>query len=129
MYRLVLEIDELPWLNPSANRHWTAKARERQRWMVLVRAALGRQRRPPRPLQRARVEFTRFSSREPDSDNLVASFKLCRDLLLPMTARNPGGVGILKDDDPASIVAEYHWQEAPRNMGSVRIVVEEIEDG
>ena len=122
-YRVALVVWRLPRPNPSSNVHWRTKHRDRQKWVVLMRDALGPKLHPP--LEHAKVTFTRFSSREPDSDNLVASFKLVRDLLMVAGKRNAGGLGLIVDDSPAHLEAVYAWKAAKPNQGRIEIVVEE----
>lgn len=135
-YRLRLEVRELPRSNASDNVHWRTKVADRARWGLLLRRALGRQAKPPKPLARARVRFTRYSSVEPDYRNLVGCFKLIEDILQPQRPyqrksgswgdKNPGGLGIIAGDDPAHIVTEHRWEQAPRKEGRVVIEIEEL---
>ena len=125
MKPIVLRVQRLPRMNSSSNVHWRVKVRDRQSWGLLMLAALGRQRKPAAPLEHARVQFTRHSSRQGDDDNLRESFKLCRDLLQPSSKRNPGGLGLIAGDDPEHLEAAYQWQLAPRVKGWVEIVVED----
>ena len=125
--RFVLEIPALPVSNPSVNRHWRAKVRDRAEWALRVKAALGRLPKLWTPIEHARVEFVRHSSREPDGDNLVAGMKLVRDLLQPDAKGNRGGVGLIKSDAPGHIEATYRWEKAPPKLGRVTITVEEID--
>ena len=90
-----------------------------------MRAALGRQKRPEKPIERAKALFIRRSSRQPDSDNLVWGFKAIRDLLQPPSKQNPGGLGLIESDDPAHFEAEYRWEPVKRGRGGVRIEVSE----
>ena len=124
-YRIVLRVDRLPRLNTSDNVHRWVRLRERDTWRVLLRAAVGRQARPRAPLERARVQFTRHSCRQPDDDNIPGSFKAIRDLL-QSPAVYSGGLGIIASDDPEHLVTEYLWERAPRGEGWVEIVVEEL---
>ena len=128
--RIVLDVPRLPPCNASRNVHWRVKYTERQDWGVLLKLAMGRQSRVGLPFARARAVFTRQSSREPDSDNLVASFKLVRDLLqVEAMRRNPYGLGIIQSDAPGWLEAEYRWEKAARGKGGIRIEVEAIVDG
>ena len=129
---IVLEVDRLPTCNTSDNRHWRSKTRDRAEWGMLMRAAWNdaQLRSDPfgcrgEPIERAHVVFIRRSSREPDSDNLIWSFKAVRDLLQPASKRNPRGLGLIVGDDPQHLEAEYRWEKAPRGKGSVQIEVSE----
>jgi len=127
-YRLVLEIGELPRTNASDNRHWSAKTKDRERWAVLMRDALGRQARPPEPLPVARVEYVRRSTAECDPSNLPYSFKLIEDLLCPDGPHNPGGLSILAGDKAENYrggIGSYRWEKSKRANQGVTITVEE----
>jgi Holliday junction resolvase RusA-like endonuclease len=65
------------------------------------------------------VTFTRLSAVEPDSDNLIISFKSLRDGLVD--------AGVLIDDDSKCLDAKYQWLPALPGKGSVHILIEEIE--
>ena len=128
MYRLELRIDVLPLMNTSNRRHRWEATKQRAKWALLMRAALGRKRKPKRPLWHARLTFTRHSSRQGDFGNLVESFKLAQDLLMIPSQRNPKGLGIIVDDGPRFVgTPDYLWEYAPRGKGFITIVVEEVE--
>ncbi len=124
-YRLHLEIARLPACNASRNVHWRTKQKERGEWAVLMRHALGVRQRPRTPLRRARLTLTRRSSRRPDFDNQTYAFKILIDLLQPDSKRNPGGLGIILNDNFETIgIPDYRWELERR--GRVAITVEEI---
>jgi Holliday junction resolvase RusA-like endonuclease len=114
-----VEIDGLPRVNSADNRHWRVKQRERDEWHRRVGGAF-RGLLPPRPLLLARVELTRHSSREPDLDNLAASFKHVLDGLVRHR--------VLADDRP-SIVPEFvpRWEKAAPKGGKISIRVISLE--
>lgn len=87
-----------------------------QKWVHLVT----RSRRPPVPLKKAKLEFTRFSYGKagPDCDNLAGSFKKIRDSLIT--------VGIIEDDSPEHVTVTYGWERVDKNKGKIRVRVEEI---
>ena len=118
-------IEELPQCNPSDNRHWRHKPRDRVQWGILMRAALGRQPRPKVPLEHAHVECVRYSSRQADFENLAVSFKLVIDLLQVDGKSNPGGLGLIVNDGPASLTREYRWVQAPPKRGRIEITLTE----
>ena len=74
---------------------------------------------PPKPLKQASITLTRFSSVEPDYDNLVISFKPIIDGL------RDAGVIV---DDKFSVIGRpsYEWQKSPRNQGRIRVEVASI---
>ena len=124
-YRLALEVHSLPPCNVSRNQHWRSKVRDKKAWGVLLRQAMGRQRRPVHPLKIARLTLTRRSLRRPDFDNLVSSFKAILDILQPRGKRNPMGLGVIANDTHEVIgVPEYIWEQALRGEGGVTILVE-----
>lgn len=71
---------------------------------------------PAKPLQKARVKFTRCSSVRPDYDNMVGSFKGCLDALVR--------AGVLTNDHWDNIGwPEYDWLRAPPGGGNVVVEV------
>jgi len=128
-WSMTVRVDALPPMSNAARPlHWAARTRERKRWALLLKQAFGLARHHDAlPLMKARVTFTRYSSRKPDhGDNLNSSFKQIRDLLTRESKKNPMGLGIVWDDDPDHFEAEYKWEKAPRGHGFVTITVEEI---
>lgn len=119
MYTLDFEIRGLPTLiNAMSRAHWAVAYREAKKWKRWV-FIIVRTRRPAQPLTRARVEFTRFSyGRGVDCDNLAISFKAVRDGLVE--------AGILANDAPENIVAEYTWVRAEKNQGRIKVTVTEL---
>lgn len=119
-YRLCFELIGLPrTTNAQSGLHWRQKAAEVKQWHRAVWAAIG-SRRPERPLPRAKVSFTRFSSREPDYDGLVSSFKHLADALIESK--------IILDDKMSCIgQPSYNWVKVPPKRGKVRVELEEID--
>lgn len=71
------------------------------------------------PCQRAHVTLTRGSSREPDFEALVVSFKPVVDALVR--------AGVIQDDNPKVIgQPTYKWEPAGRGKGFIRVKVESI---
>lgn len=115
-YRLEIVIPGLTPMNTSATRrHWAVQHREAKEIKELVTALVGR-RRPDRPLMNARVTCRRFSTREPDAENLALGFKAAIDGLVEC--------GVLLSDAPTFLERRYEWGYAPRGKGSLAIVVE-----
>jgi len=120
-YRLTVEIPGVPKLpNRVDGEGWRSKAGEAKKWrgwsFLSVRA-----KRPKKPLQLARVTLTRFSSREPDYDNLVKSFKHVMDGLIE--------AGIILDDAPKYLAhgkADCRWVKVPRKDVKIKIEVEDV---
>jgi Holliday junction resolvase RusA-like endonuclease len=117
MYRLEIELIGLPPLE-NGHKHWAVAGKLRREWRNRAKLRCFMQR-PMTPLTSVKIVCTRFSSVEPDRDNLARSFKSVIDGLKD--------AGIIKDDKP-SIVKEFVplWQKAPKKNGRVVIVVEEI---
>ncbi len=117
MYRLEFELAGLP---PTENthRHWAVAGKDRKSWRHRTALRVFMQR-PQSPLTSVKITCTRFSSAEPDRDNLSRSFKSVIDGL------KDGG--IIKDDKP-SIVKEFitQWTRAPAKMGKISVTVEEL---
>ena len=115
LYRVVVELDGLPAMNTARNKHWRVKRKHDLLWQERVAAALvGKL--PPEPLATAVVRVTRFSSVEPDYDNLVQSAKP----LIDQFVRS----GVLVDDKPSVIGAPiYDWVKVAPRKGRVRIEI------
>lgn len=127
-FEIEFEIPGLPKMTNGLRVHWRVIQKERAKWKELVgpaaHIALNEQKRAARislPLLRAQLTFTRYSSRQPDFDGLVSSFKGPQDSLVE--------VGILKDDS-MSVVGQPHYQwiyAAPRK-GKIKIKIESVEE-
>lgn len=119
LYSIRFEIVGLPsLLNIKA--HPIVAGKKRKLWRQWVLYSVG-MKRPPKPLQRAKLTFTRFSSSEPDYDNMVGSFKPLVDGLVD--AR------VIIDDARKNIgTPEYLWIYCPPRQGKIRIEVLEVRD-
>ena|SRR3990167_10442710 len=122
MYRLDIELLGLPkTINEWGGRSWHSKFREANKWhaRLLGKMLITRQVAPPLPLKKAKVTLIRNSSREPDFDNLVQSFKPVVDALKKT---------LIIVDDSSKVIGhpKYEWQKADPKNGTIRIVVEEI---
>lgn len=108
---------------PNIRQHWAAKAAHNKKWRKMAgEAAWAEWKKYPqcgKPLQRVRLTLIRGSTKEPDLDNLVASFKSIIDGLKD--------AGIISDDNPR-VVSEIkpRWEKAPRKAGYVKVIVEEL---
>lgn len=107
--------------NSNSRRHWSHQYREATKWKKAVLVALNSARMlPDKPLAKARLTLTRFSSSCPDSDGLVSSFKHVIDGLVE--------AGVLVNDKFENIgMPVYQWEKCPPRKGFVRVMVEEIE--
>jgi Holliday junction resolvase RusA-like endonuclease len=109
-------------LPPTPNRseaHWSGRSLTRASWRQLVDKAINARGLPPHPLERARITCTRFSSKRPDYDNLVASFKSVIDGLVDC--------GVIEDDaDSVLVERSYLWQHATNQESKIIVKVEEV---
>lgn len=119
MYKLEIQINDLPKTrNALADRRWERR-KEATKWHELVRhkAELAR---PAAPLRRATLHLVRHSSRCPDYDGLVSSFKYVIDGLV--------NCGIIIDDNMKVIEKPlYEWFKVKKNHGFITVEVNEIE--
>jgi len=101
-------------------RHWSVAHREAKEWHAAVASGmlLTGQKRPKKPLQKARGVFVRHSAKEPDFENLAQSFKPIIDGLVKH--------GVLEDDAPKNLERDYQWQKAKRGEGHIEIIVESV---
>ena len=120
-YILEFELLGLPKMtNPSGSKstHWRGIKKERDHWIAMV-AAIAKPKRPPAPLEKAKLTLTRYSSVCPDPDGLTSGFKAVVDSLVKS--------GILQNDKMKNIgFPDYRWEKAPPGAGRVKIRVEEI---
>jgi Holliday junction resolvase RusA-like endonuclease len=103
----------------NSRRHWRAVWAENQRWLKRVDlATVGK--RPEHPLAIARIALARYSSREPDWDNMVSSFKPILDALETLR---------VIENDRMSVIGQpqYYWRKAPRGQGLIEVRVWEPE--
>lgn len=101
---------ELPFatmlLNGILRMHWRERTRYQRKLAWDLRIALHRQI-PPTPLVRVRLRIERRSTGMPDFDGMVGGYKHLIDCLLPMSPRHPVGLGVIADDNPACVTADY----------------------
>lgn len=121
-YEIEFEIQDLPkTYNAMGRSHWAVKAKEARKWKNIVGIKTSG-RGPPNPLQRALLVLTRYSSKCPDPDGLVSSFKSTIDGLQQ--------AGIIINDTFAVIgMPTYLWEKAPKGKGKIKVKIEEVMDG
>lgn len=119
LYTFKCKIDYLPKTrNEMERRHWSFIHKEKQQCYELVLSKVHRHR-PVRPLKKAVLILTRHSTREPDFDNLVGSWKYILDALKKYR--------IIEDDKPSVIGSpRFQWRKAEKNKGFIEIEVSEI---
>jgi hypothetical protein len=117
MYRLYIRLDGLPKpVNRMLRQHWAIVKKEVDFWKLLVKtSAIGRL--PDKPLEKARCIYIRHSSRAPDYDGLVSSFKAVQDGLVL--------AGVLKNDTVDIVKSIYLWEKCPQKEGFIEIIVDE----
>lgn len=114
-----------PSNNLIKNMHFHEYRRLRLNWRLLVLAALGRTARLP-PLERAFVVVTRnCAGAGLDWDNAYGGLKPLLDCLVAPSAKNPSGLGLIKDDSPKHMPFPPFIKQlpAPRGHGSTRVEI------
>ena len=97
--------------------HWAKISKERKEWHLKVIRAF--QFRPMKPIDYCEIRVCRFSSRQPDYDNLVISFKAVIDGLIHAK--------IIKDDSMNVVLdRHYSWCKVPRIQSHITIEVKEL---
>jgi hypothetical protein len=119
-YSLEFRIEGLP-KTTNAKRgfgHWAQYYRESVKWKKEIIPYLV-SKKPPSPLQKARLTLTRWSSVRPDHDGLVSSFKHVIDGLVD--------AGVLVNDKFENIgQPDYRWEKAPQGKGFITVVVQQV---
>lgn len=93
-----------PSQNKSTYSHWSAYAKERDAWFVLLRAALRPRATPPD--RKVNASIVSYRNRLLDFANLVGGCKPIPDGLIKL--------GYLRDDKPAWFACEYRQQQCRR---------------
>lgn len=117
MYSLEFEIAGLPPTTNGSHGGWRSTAAVKKKWRRLTEIAVASTK-PAEPLNKVRVTFTRYSSQEPDDDNLAISFKSIRDGLKH--------AGVIVDDAPKNLSARYFWERVKVGQGKVKVFIEEV---
>ena len=117
-YIATIRIHALPRLPNGWHGHWAVVAKERKQWHKWVGESLAFNI-PAIPIEKCKVVCTRFSSVEPDYDNLTASFKPVIDGLKVNK--------VIKDDKSSCIVDRlYRWQKSQQRKGYIEVYIEEL---
>lgn len=120
-YTLIMRINGLPkTYNAMGRSHWAVKAKEVKYWHEQIAyRVMGKT--PKNPLSKAMVKLIRCSSRAPDADGIVSSFKAPLDGLTR--------AGIIADDDMSVIgFPEYEWRKGKAKTGYIEIYVTDVLD-
>lgn len=120
-YKLHFFVGELPDLTNRARKFssWQKSAGNASRWKRLIEDKVTQHGRPPSPLQKAKVTLIRHSSREPDYDGLVSSFKVVLDALVKASV-------IIDDNSKVIGIPEYLHAKITRNKSMIEIICEEV---
>src|SRR5712675_171259 len=102
-------------INSLGRTHWAVKAKEAKTWKYAVHLAVCEYR-PEKPYLKAKVTMTRHSSKRPDFDGLVSSFKHVLDGLIDAK--------IIQDDSPEHVSTEYCWDKAGMKQGRIHVRIE-----
>ncbi len=115
-FKIEFEIQGLPkMMNDLLRGHWTKKHAHTLKWKKLVTQEVYNLR-PLAPLQRATLTLTRVTSKKPDYDGLVSSFKHVIDGLVEAK--------IIIDDTQEIIgVPTYVWEKGPPKQGKIKVEV------
>lgn len=116
MFDLSFEVEELPKLpNQVLGAHWRVRSSHAKKWKRLVSFQIIDSI-PEKPLQKASIVCTRFSSRKPDYDGLAGSFKSVIDALVHFK--------VIEDDTPDVIGhPDYKWEKCPPRKGKIRVII------
>ena len=94
----------IPTLNVWQRLHWAKRKKVARDIAWAIRAALPATMYPKRPLKECFIDIQRESTKEPDTDNMVAGAKPLLDALQPPSKRHPLGLGIIADDSPRCLL-------------------------
>lgn len=112
----ILDLPELP--NKSVYKHWKHKWNNTCKWKKRVMHECYLHKIHGLNLEIAKLFYERHSSKEPDFDNLVASFKPVQDGLIE--------AGVIQDDKTKNIgQPSYKWfYKAFKSGGMIKIRIE-----
>jgi Holliday junction resolvase RusA-like endonuclease len=113
-----IEIHDLPKLpNNMMYKHWRTKHNEAVKWKKRVLEACLYAKITKLQLHHATLTYERYSSRQPDFDSLVMSFKHVQDGLVE--------AGVLVDDKPEVIgQPTFKWIKEKQKNAKIRVQIE-----
>jgi hypothetical protein len=118
---LTYELPSVPMRNAYDRMHFRAKRRLKDQLAALfcrqTPLASGI------PFDRATVEIVRYSSVEPDPDNLHGFVKPILDAMQISSERHPYGASIITNDNREAIDLKVRWEKAPPRKGKVVVLV------
>jgi Holliday junction resolvase RusA-like endonuclease len=108
----------------NANSNWRVRYGHAKTWRKKSAEAAWamwqKSKRCGKPLTHVKLTLIRGSTREPDFDNLVASFKPVVDGLMD--------AGVISDDNSKVVLQRaYKWEKAAKKAGFIRVTVESLE--
>ena len=123
--RPVFEL-ELPVPTPSNNEvknmHYRVYKKLREDFRKLVLEALGGEL-PAEPIELSSLEVVRYSAGSLDWDNAFGGLKPLLDCLVMPSARNPDGLGLIRDDNPRAMPEAPRMRQLQAKKGQGRTVV------
>jgi hypothetical protein len=110
-----INLDFLPKTTNHLNTmHWAMKHKEAKACKLMVMLQCRHKRIHGLGLSRVELELTRFSSKEPDFDGMVGSWKYVIDALVEAS--------VIVDDKPSIIGSPiFLWEKAKQKEGKIRI--------
>lgn len=116
----------LPMATPSnntvKNMHFRAYKKLREDFRKLVTEALGGEL-PAEPIELSALEIERHSAGSLDWDNAFGGLKPLLDCLVMPSARNPDGLGLIRDDNPKAMPEAPRMRQLPAKKNAGRTVV------
>lgn len=127
-YHLDLE-DPSPSNNVIKSMHFHAYRKLRMDWAGKVLRAIGREL-PEKPLEKAGLVVVRHSGYGfLDWDNAYGGVKPLFDSLVCSSAKNPDGLGLIRDDNPVNVPESpiFIQQKSSRKEGRTEIFIYDLE--
>jgi hypothetical protein len=124
-HELVLQ-DSSPSNNTIKGMHPQVYKKLRNAWKQKVVAAVGTA--PDTPIDKAFLIIERYCAGSGlDWDNAYGGLKPILDCLVRPSARNPDGLGIIEDDNPANMPFPPYLIQKPAKMKQGRIIIKVYE--
>lgn len=122
-YKIRFTIDGLTRRTNNQQSNWRARHAESRKWKRRVAEAIiiSKVGWPTRPLEFVKLKLTRGSSRAPDFDGLVSSFKHVIDGLIECEVLANDRMDNFDGGKP-----EYCWIQTDRNKGFIQVELEEM---
>lgn len=121
---LTLDLDQAtPSNNAIRGMHYRAYQKQRQNWRGRVVEAAAKAGWPGSTVERCCISVERYSPGSLDWDNAYGGLKPLLDCLVTPSARNPDGLAIIRDDNPASMPLPPFIRQLPGKRGQGRTVL------